>query len=127
MQILLTPRLSVSLAVTVSLLLALLVYQPGIFTDPALAGVARGRGPTATGAAGLSAMHGPLRATRGRDPATSLSAGHEPLRAACGHGHAVAAGLRWTCGLDSSIGDQRQEEVVKSKLGNLHLRLSPTE
>ncbi|CAM6010874.1 unnamed protein product [Sphagnum balticum] len=35
--------------------------------------------------------------------------------------------LQWTCGLDSSAGDQRQEEVVKSRLGNLHLKLSPTE
>jgi len=76
--------------------------------DLAPVGAARGRGLVAVGAA-------------------SLSGGHGPLRAACGRGLAAIVGLRWTCGPDSSAGGQEQEHVVKSKLGNLHLRLSPTE
>ncbi len=71
-------------------------------------GAARGRGLAVVGAAGLST-------------------GHEPLRAAHGRGSATAAGLQWTCGPDSSAGSQRQEQAVKRRLGNLHLRLSPTE
>ncbi len=56
---------------------------------PAPAGAACGRSPVATAAPGLSTRHGPLRAARGRGPA-------------------AAAGLQWTCGLDSSAGNQRQ-------------------
>ncbi len=99
----------------------------GHLADPAPVGVTRGRGSAAVGAAGMSTEHGLLRATCGCNPIVGLSAGHGPLRAACGCGPAAAVGLRWTCGPDSSAGDQRQEEVVKSRLGNLHLRLSPTE
>jgi hypothetical protein len=91
------------------------------------AGVARDRGRVAVGVAGLLAGHGLLRATRGRGPATGLLAGHKPLRAVHGRGPVTTTELQWTCGLDSSAGDQRQEEVVKSKLGNLHLKLSPIE
>ncbi len=73
----------------------------------------------------------PVSAARGRGlaaaGATGLSAGHGPLRAARGCGSATAAGLRWTCGLDSSAGGQRQEQAVERRLGNLHLRLSPNE
>ncbi len=95
--------------------------------DPVPTGVARSCGPIATSVAGLSVGHGPLRATRSRGPAAGLSTGHGPLRAARGRGCAAVAGLWWTCGPDSSAGSQRQEQAVKSRLGNLHLRLSPTE
>ncbi len=71
-------------------------------------GAARGRGLANASIAGLSAGHGPLRAARGRDSATTV-------------------GLRWTCGPNNSASGQWQEHVVKSRLGNLHLRLSPTE
>ncbi len=103
----------------------------GHLIDPTPAGVTHGCGPAAAGAAGLSVGHGPLRVTCDRGlaaiGAVGLSVGHRPLRAACGRGPAVATGLRWTCGPDSSAGGQRQEQAVKSRLGNLHLRLSPTE
>ncbi len=96
----------------------------------------------------------PLRAAYGRGLAVvvapGLSAGHEPLRATHGRGPAVVVGLWWTCGLDSSAGDTGSDSIsqsrdpkplkwrfekksflkktgVKSRLGNLHLRLSPTE
>ncbi len=50
-------------------------------------------------------------ATCGRDlavvAAPGLLAEHKPLRAARGHGPAVATGLRWTCGPDSTAGGQR--------------------
>jgi hypothetical protein len=36
-----------------------------------------------------------------------LSAGHKPLRATRGCGPVTTGGLRWTCGLDSSVGGQR--------------------
>jgi len=52
------------------------------------ASAARGRGPAATGAAGMSAGHG-------------------PLHAACGCSPAAVVGLRWTCGPHSSVGSQR--------------------
>ncbi len=71
-------------------------------------GAARGRDLAAAGAAGLSARHGPLRAVRVR-------------------GSAAVARLQWTCGLDSSADGQRQEHAMKNRLGNFHLRLSPTE
>jgi hypothetical protein len=48
-----------------------------------------------------------LRATRGRGAAPSLSAKHGPLRAVRGRGPATAAGLQWTCGPDSFAGGQR--------------------
>jgi len=117
--------------------------------DPVLAGAARGRSPVAAGlsaghlanpvptsvvrsyiptAAGLSIGHAPLRAAHGRGPvAAGLSARHRPLRATHGRGPATVAELQWTCGPDSSANNQRQEHAVKSRLGNLHLRLSPTE
>ncbi len=103
--------------------------------DPALASVARGRGPATVGATGLSTGHladlalagvacgcGPAAAG-----AAGLLAGHRPLHAARSRGPAATAELRWTCGPDSSAGGQRQEQAMKSRLGNLHLRLSPTE
>ncbi len=97
--------------------------------NPALVGVTHGCGPAAAGATGLSAEHGPLRAARDRGPvvagAAGLSAGHGFLHGA--RGPTAVAGLWWTCGPDSSVGNQRQEEAMKSRLGNLHLRLSPTE
>jgi len=94
------------------------------------ASAARGHGPAIVGAAGMSAGHepppaargcgaapgllaghGPLHAARGHGlvtvAASSLSAGHGPLRATRGCGPATAAGLRWTCGLDSSTDGQR--------------------
>jgi hypothetical protein len=90
-----------------------------------------GRGPAVAGATGMSVGHGPPPATRDCDAAPSLSTGHRPLRATRGRGLAaattpsllaghgplratrgcglvIAAGLRWTCGPDSSTGDQRQ-------------------
>ncbi len=62
----------------------------------------------------LSARHRPLCAAHGCGLAVATVAGmpvgHGPLRAARsrGRGRAVAAGLRWTCGPDSSAGGQRQ-------------------
>ncbi len=99
--------------------------------DPALVGAARSCGPTTIGTAGMSAGHGPPPATRGCGVVPGLSVGHGPLRAirgrglaaaatpglSAGHGplHAVrsrgpaaVAGLRWTCGPDSSTGGQQQ-------------------
>jgi len=70
-------------------------------------GAARGCGPIATSATGLSVGHGPLLATRSRDPTAGLSTGHGPLRAARGRGLAAATGLWWTRGPDSSAGGQR--------------------
>ncbi len=62
-------------------------------------------------APGLSAKHRPLHAPRGRGLVTvaapGLSAGHKPLRATRGCGPVTTGGLRWTCGLDSSVGGQR--------------------
>jgi hypothetical protein len=66
-------------------------------------------------------------AARGRDLAVGLSSEHGPLRAARSCGLAATTGLRWTCGPDSSASGQWQEQAVKSKLGNLHLKLSPAE
>ncbi len=72
---------------------------------------AHGCSAAPTAAPGLSVGHEPLRAARGRGLAVAaapgLSAEHGPLHAARGRGPA-AAGLRWTCDLDSSAGDQRQ-------------------
>jgi len=91
-QILLTSRLPVPLAVAVSLLPPLLVYQPGM----GLCVPARGRGAVATAAPGLLAKHGPLRAAHGRGPiavaALGLSTGHGPLCAAHGRGLAALLG-----------------------------------
>jgi len=56
--------------------------------DPTLAGAICDYGPVATGAAGMSAGHGPLRAAHD----CSL---------------AVAVELRWTCDPHSSTGGQR--------------------
>jgi hypothetical protein len=60
----------------------------------------------------MSAEHGPPRAARGCGAAPTvapdLSAGHGPLHAARGHGPVAAAGLRWTCGPDSSASGQQQ-------------------
>jgi hypothetical protein len=56
--------------------------------DPALAGATCGRDLAVVAAPGLLAKHKPLRAARG-------------------HGPAVATGLRWTCGPDSTAGGQR--------------------
>jgi len=101
--------------------------------DLAHADAARDRGLAVAGAVGLPAMHladpTPADVARGCDPAAAdaagLSVGHGPLRAA--RGPTAAIGLRWTCGPDSSASGQRQEQAVKSKLGNLHLILSATE
>jgi hypothetical protein len=60
----------------------------GHLADLAPANNVRDRGPAVASAAGLSVRHGPLRATRGRGPV-------------------AIAGLWWTCGPDSSAGDQR--------------------
>ncbi len=103
--------------------------------DPALVGAARDCGLAVAGAAGLSTGHlvdpAPTGAACDCVPAVAdaagLLTGRELLRAVRGCGRAGAAELRWTCGPDSSAGDQRQEEAVKNRLGNLHLRLSPTE
>ncbi len=63
-------------------------------------------------APGLSIGHEPWHATRDRGPAAvvapGLSAEHGPLGAARSRGPAAAAGLRWTCGSDSSAGGQWQ-------------------
>jgi hypothetical protein len=80
--------------------------------DPALVGAARGRGPTAATAPGLSAGHRPPPAARdgGATPTAvpSLSAEHGPLHATRGRGPTATAKLRWTCGPDSSAGGQQQ-------------------
>ncbi len=76
--------------------------------DPAPAGAARGRGRAATATPGLSARHKPPPIAYDGGAAPGLSAEHGPLRAARGRGPAVAAGLRWTCGPNSSVGGQRQ-------------------
>ncbi len=76
--------------------------------DPALAGAARGRDLAVVGAAGMLTGHRPPPAARGYSAAPAavpgLSAGHGPLRAACNCDPVVAAGVRWTCGPDSSAG-----------------------
>ncbi len=100
------------------------------FADPMPAGVACSRGPVVAGAIGMSARHGPPPAARGSGAAPGLLVGHgpppaargygaapaiapglstrhEPLRVARGRGPAVAVGLRWTCGPDSSACGQR--------------------
>jgi len=100
----------------------------GHLVDPAPTSATCGCSPGAAGVASLSAGHGLLHAARGRGPAAvGMSAGHEPLRVARGRGPTAVANLRWTCGPDSSTGGQWQEQAVKSRLGNLHFRLSPTE
>jgi len=98
--------------------------------DPAPTGATSDRSPAATGAAsmsaghgpppaarngsaapavtlGLSAGHGPLHATRGRGPtvaiAPGLLVGHGPLHAARGHDPAAAIGLWWTCAPNNSF------------------------
>jgi hypothetical protein len=80
--------------------------------DPAPTGATRDRGPAIAAAPNLSIGHRPPPATRGGGAAPAaapgLLAGHGPLRAARGHGPVVAVELRWTCGLESSIGGQRQ-------------------
>jgi hypothetical protein len=63
--------------------------------DPAPAGAARGRGPVAAGAAGMSVGHGPPPAARGGGiapvAAPGLSAGHGPRHAARGGRPATTA------------------------------------
>ncbi len=94
------------------------------------AGMSAGRGPppTAHGGStapdvvlGMSTGHGPQRVAHGRGPVATavlgLSAGHGPLCVARGRGPAVVAGLRWTCGPDSSDSGQRQTVVPG---GNVH-------
>ncbi len=80
--------------------------------DPAPASAARGRGLAVVAALGLLIGHRPPPATRGGGAALaaapSLLAGHGALCAARGRGPAVAVELRWTCGLKSSVGGQRQ-------------------
>jgi len=100
-QILLTPRLPVALAVVVPLLLALLVCQPSMglcllltVAVPLLLALLVCQPST-----GLRL----LLAGGGAAPTTApgLSIEHGPLRAARGHGLVVAARQRWTCGLDN--------------------------
>jgi len=50
--------------------------------DPALASVARGRGPAVADTVGMSTEHGPPPAACGCGAALCLSARHGPLRAA---------------------------------------------
>ncbi len=79
--------------------------------NPAPAGAARGRCAAITATLGLLARHRPPPIACGGGAAPGLSAGHGPLRAARGRGPAAAAGLRWTCGPDSSAGGQRRQPV----------------
>ncbi len=74
--------------------------------------IARDCGVALVAAPGLSAGHEPLCVARNRGlvvaAAPGLSARHRPLCATRGRGPAVTAGLRWTCGPDSFVGDQQQ-------------------
>jgi len=72
----------------------------------------RGYGVAPVAAPSLSVGHGPLHAACDRGLATAatlgLSTKHGPLYATCDHGPTVTAGLRWTCGPNSSTGSQQQ-------------------
>jgi hypothetical protein len=76
--------------------------------DPVPAGAARGRDLAVASVASMSVGHGPPPVAHGCGAAPGLSTGHGPLRVARGRGPAVAAGLQWTCGPDSSAGGQQQ-------------------
>jgi len=71
---------------------------------------ARGCSAVPTTAPGLSAGHGPLRAacTLAAVATPGLSAEHRPLCDARSRDPTAVVGLRWTCGLDSSVGGQQQ-------------------